>query len=81
MIKSKKNAVWTPPSVGRQSYIYIKLRRDTHILLIEFKTSLKLKSGDTLACYLLTSSGNTNSSRQDSQIKESIAGRCTKVEF
>ena len=46
-----------PPSVGRQSYIHIKLQRDTHTLLLEFKASLELKSGDTLACYLFTSSG------------------------
>ena len=63
------------PSVGRQSYICFKLQRDKHTLLVEFKASLKLKSGDTLACYLLTSS------RQDSQIEESIAGRCMKVKL
>ena len=45
------------PSVGSQSYIHIKLQQDTHVLLVEFKASLKLKSGDALACYLLTSSG------------------------
>ena len=69
------------PSTGRQSYIRIKLRRDTHALLVEFKTSLKLKTGNALACYLLTYSGIMSSSRQDSQTEESIAGRCTKVEL
>ena len=32
-------------------------------------------------CYLLTSSGNLSSSRQDSQIEENIFGRCTEVEL
>ena len=45
----------------------------------ELKASLKLKSDNALACCLLASSGTTNSSRQNSQVEESIAGRCTKV--
>ena len=68
-------------SIGRQSYIRIKLRRDACELLVEFKASLELKSGDALAYYLHTSSGNASSNRQDSQIEESITGRCTKVEL
>ena len=62
------------PSVG--SYVRIKLQQDTHVSWVELKASLKLKSDNALACYLLTSSGTTSSSRQDSQVKESIAGRC-----
>ena len=62
-------------------HIRIRLRRHTHALLVEFKALLKLKSGNVLACYLLTSSGNASSSRQDSQIEESIAGRCMKVKL
>ena len=69
------------PSIGRQSYICIKLRQDIHMLLVEFKALLKLKSGDALGCYLFTSSGNVSNSRQDSQIEESISGRCMKVEL
>ena len=67
------------PSVGRQNCICIKFQRDTHVLLVKFKALLKLKSGDVLGCHLLTFSQNVSSNRQDSQIGESIAGRCTKV--
>ena len=51
------------PSVGRQSYVRIKLQRDTHASWVELKASLKLKSDDVLACYLLTSSGMARKSR------------------
>ena len=61
------------PSVGRQSYVRIKLRRDTHASWIELKASLKLKSDDALARYLLNFSGTTNSSMQGRQFDESIA--------
>ena len=43
------------PSIGRQSYVHIKLQRDTHTLWVELKASPKLKCDDALACYLLTS--------------------------
>ena len=69
------------PSIGRQSYVHIKLRRDTHTSWVELKASpkLKLKFDNALACYLLASSETASSSCQDSQVKESIAGRRTKV--
>ena len=41
------------PSVGRQSYVRIKLQRDTHVSWVELKALLKLKSDDALACQLL----------------------------
>ena len=43
------------PSVGRQSYVRIKLQQDTHASWIELKEPLKLKRDNTLACYLSTS--------------------------
>ena len=55
-------------SVGRQSYVRIKLRQDTHALWVEFKTSLQLKSADVLACYniiYLPPVETASSSRQD----------------
>ena len=58
------------PSIGRQSYVRIKLQRDTHASWVELKALLKLKSDDALACYLLTSSATA---RQDSEVEESIA--------
>ena len=67
------------PNIGRQSYVRIKLRRDTHMSWVELKASPKLKCDDALACYLLTSNETASSSSQDSQVEESIAGRCTKV--
>ena len=67
------------PSIGRQSYVRIKLRRDTHTSWVELKASPKLKCDNALACYLLASSETASSSSQDSQVEESIAGRCTKV--
>ena len=79
MIKSKKNAMQTSKHWKAELHLYQVLTRHTHTLLVEFKALLKLKSDDTLACYLLASSGIVSSSRQDSQIEESIAGRCTKV--
>ena len=56
-------------SVGRQSYVRIKLQQDTHALWVELKASFKLKSDDALACYLLTSTGTMGSNRQ---VDESI---------
>ena len=50
-----------------------------HVLSVKSKASLKLKSNNSLACYLLASSGTMSSSRQDSPVEESIAGRCMKV--
>ena len=67
------------PSIERQSYVRIKLRQDTHTSWVKLKASPKLKCDDALACYLLASSETTSSSIQDSQVEESIAGRCTKV--
>ena len=67
------------PSIGRQSYIRIKLQQDTDASWVELKASPKLKCDDVLACYLLASNGTTSSNRQDSQVKEIIAGRCMKV--
>ena len=61
------------PSVGRSSYAHIKLRRDTHASWVELKLLLKLKSDDTLACYLLTSNGAVSKLRQDSPAEESYA--------
>ena len=60
------------PSVGRQSYICIELRQDTHALWVELNALLKLKSDGALACYLLASSGTTSSSRQ---VNESMTPR------
>ena len=67
------------PSIGRQSYVHIKLQRDTRTSWVELKSSPKLKFDNALACYLLASSETASSSCQDSQVKESIAGRRTKV--
>ena len=67
------------PSIGRQSYVRIKWRRDTHTSWVELKASPKLKCDDALVCYLLASSETASSSSQDSQVEESIAGRRTKV--
>ena len=43
------------PSVGRETYIRIKLRKDTHVLWVEAKRARELKSDDALACHLLSS--------------------------
>ena len=67
------------PSIGKQSYVRIKLQRDTHTSWVELKALPKLKCDDTLACYLLASTETTSRSSQDSQVEESIAGRRTKV--
>ena len=66
-------------SIGRQSYVRIKLQRDTHTLCVKLKASPKLKCGDALACYLLAPSETASSSSQDSQVEESVAGGRTKV--
>ena len=46
---------WGHPSVGREWYIRIKLRKDTHALWVEAKHARKLKSDNALACHLLSS--------------------------
>ena len=51
----------------------IKLRRGTYASWVKLKASLKLKGDDTLACYLLASSGTMSSSWEDSQFEESPA--------
>ena len=67
------------PSIGWQSYVCIKLRRDTYTSWVKLKASPKLKCDNALVCYLLAFSETVSSSIQDSQVEESIAGRCTKV--
>ena len=42
------------PRTGRASYIWIKLRQETHTSQEEMKNSLRLNSDDELASYLLT---------------------------
>ena len=68
-------------SVGRQTYVRIKSWQDTHVLWVKLKASLELKSDKTLGCHLLASGKIANSSRQDSQVKESIGGKWMKVEL
>ena len=67
MIKNKKNAAWPFKRWKAELRPYQAAARHTCVVL---KASLKLKSDDALACYLLTSSGTA---RQDSQLEESIA--------
>ena len=69
----------TLPSVGRQSYIFTKLRQNTDVPWVELRASPKLKCDDTLACYLPASNGTASGSRKDSQVEEIIAGGHMKV--
>ena len=43
------------PSVGREQYVRIKLRKHTHALWIEVKRAHAFKSDDALAGHLLCS--------------------------
>ena len=42
------------PSVGREQYVRIKLRKDTHCLWVGVKRSGRFKSDDALARHLLS---------------------------
>ena len=42
------------PSVGREQYVRIKLRKDTHALWVEVKRARLFKSDDALARHLLS---------------------------
>ena len=67
------------PNIGRQNYVCIILQRDTGS---NWRHHLNWKATTHwLVTYLLTSSGTTctSSSRQDSPVKETIAGRCMRV--
>ena len=63
------------PPAGRASYIRIKLQQETHILWVEIKHSLGLKSDDTLASYLLsymTVGRSDNSTEENDVISEMV---------
>lgn len=57
------------PRTGRASYVRIKLRQVTHTSWVEMKNSLRLKSDDELASYLLA----TIEANRSSRVAESCA--------
>lgn len=58
------------PSVGRTSYTRIKLQKETHILWIEIKRSLGLKSDDALPCRLLNTTVTVSNRRNFTEVND-----------
>ena len=61
------------PATGREEYMRIKLHKDTHLLWIEKKKALQLKSDNELALYLLNQPNVFSSSVRDTQRPEGEA--------
>ena len=58
------------PATGREEYMRIKLHKDTHLLWIERKKELQLKSDNELALYFLNLPNVFSSAVRDTQRPE-----------
>ena len=58
------------PAAGREEYTCIKLHKDTHLLWIEGKKALQLKSDNELALYFLNLPNVSSSMVRDMQRSE-----------
>ena len=67
-------------SVGRASYIRIKLRKETYISWIEMKRFICSKNDDALACHLLSTTATVLNVRDSMEANDLIRSRNTVLE-
>ena len=69
-IKCMISHVTRHPTVGRPSYVHIKLQKELHTLWIEIKHCLGLKSDNVLACHLLSTKMTISNKRNSTETND-----------